>query len=408
MSEADSARDLSVASNVTSQAVQRFNGHFPPIFLGDGKEDFLHWCRRFEVSVEASADFDNARFAKFLPTCLGGTAFTYWDSLPSDIKKDYKQVKEKIKAVFGKRAYLSTFQSYVNARTRLPGEALQVFAAEISHLVDEAFPTYEANAKNGEKFRRFVAGIEPYLQLRIHEQGLDTLDTALTLALQIEQAHQASKVLLPSQPQQCTSSAAGIFPGYTLNVLPQTVPTSPCSTMSTVLPAVHSATSGDFMKLQRTLESLTERVDNLQLEFSRQRYAGRHTSSPDRERHSLTPDDSRGRTSERHRYDRHSYTDCDSFYERSRPSYRDTSGDKDYYKTRRHEGYRDQSPRMSSEHGQRFRARDSLDHAPCVDRGRGDRSSDSYSKWRSHRSPSPGHVRFQSPSRVHQPQGNYQ
>ncbi len=163
------------------------------------------------------------------------------------LRKTKKQLKEKINAVFGKRAYLSTFQSYVNARTRLPGEALQVFAAEISHLVDEAFPTYEANAKNGEKFRRFFAGIEPYLQLRIHEQGLDTLETALTLALQIEQPHQASKVLLPSHPQQCTSSAAGVFPGYTLNVLPQTVPTSPCSTMSTVLPAVHSATSGDFM-----------------------------------------------------------------------------------------------------------------------------------------------------------------
>ncbi|RXN16718.1 Disks large [Labeo rohita] len=100
-----------------------------------------------------------------------------------------------MKEVFGKLVYLSTFQSYVNARTRLPGEALQVFAAEISHLVDEAFPTYEANAKNREKFRRFVASIEPYLQLRIHEQGVDTLDAALTLALQIEQAHQASKLV---------------------------------------------------------------------------------------------------------------------------------------------------------------------------------------------------------------------
>lgn len=406
MSEADSARDLPGASS--SHAVQRFNGHFPPIFLGDGKEDFLHWCRRFEVTVEASADFDNARLAKFLPTCLGGTAFNYWDSLPSDIKKDYKQVKEKMKAVFGKRVYLSTFQSYVNARTRLPGEALQVFAAEISHLVDEAFPTYEANAKNGEKFRRFVAGIEPYLQLRIHEQGVDTLDAALALALQIEQAHQASKVLLPSHPQQWTTLAAGVFPGSTLNVLPQTVPTSPCSTMSTALPAVHSATSGDFMKLQRTLESLTERVDQLQLEVNRQRYAGRHTSSPDRQRRSLTPDDSRGRTSERRRYDGHSYTDCDSFHERSRPSYRDTSGDRDYYKARRYEGYRDQSPRMSPEWGQRLTARDSLDRASGSDNGRGDRSSDGYVKRRSHRSPSPAHVRFQSPSRVHQRQGNYQ
>ncbi|CAM4557863.1 unnamed protein product [Leuciscus chuanchicus] len=142
-----------------------------------------------QVTVEASADFDNTRLFEFLPTCLGGTAFSFWDSLPSDIKQDYNQV----------------------------------FAAEICHLVDEAFPTYEANAWNGEQFRRFVAGIEPYLQLCIHEQGVDTLHAALMLALQIEQAQQASK----------------------------TVPTSSCSTVST---AVHSATSGDFMKLQQTLE----------------------------------------------------------------------------------------------------------------------------------------------------------
>ncbi|RXN13088.1 regulator of microtubule dynamics 1 isoform X1 [Labeo rohita] len=390
MSEADSARDLPGTSS--SHVVQRFNGHFPPIFLGDGKEDFLHWCRRFEVTVEATADFDNVKLAKFLPTCLGGTAFSYWDSLPNDIKKDYKQVKDKMKEVFGKRVYLSTFQSYVNARTRLPGEALQVFAAEISHLVDEAFPTYEANAKNGEKFRRFVAGIEPYLQLRIHEQGVETLDAALTLALQIEQAHQASKVLLPSHSQQWTSSTAGTFAG--------------CSTTSPVLPAVHSATSGDFAKLQRTLESLTERVDQLQLEVNRQRFANRHTSA-DRHRRSLTPEDSRGRTSERRRYDRHSYTDCDSFYEYSRPSYRDTSGERDCYEPRRQEGYHDQSPRRLQGRGRHITVQDSLDRSSRPDSGRGNRSSDSSPKRPIHRSPSPGHVRFQSTSHVPQRQGNY-
>lgn len=67
--------------------------------------------------------------------------------------------------------------------------------------MDESFPTYEINTKNGEKFRHFIAGIEPYLQLQTHKQGVDTLEAALKLALQIEQAHQASKVLLPSQPQ---------------------------------------------------------------------------------------------------------------------------------------------------------------------------------------------------------------
>lgn len=63
--------------------------------------------------------------------------------------------------------------------------------------------------KKGGKCRRFIAGIEPYLQLRIHEQGVDTLDAALTFALQNEQEHQASKVVLPSYSQQWTSSLTG-------------------------------------------------------------------------------------------------------------------------------------------------------------------------------------------------------
>ncbi|KAI3376856.1 hypothetical protein L3Q82_000102 [Scortum barcoo] len=61
-------------------------------------------------------------------------------------------------------------------------------------LVEEAFPTYGQNAKEGEKFRRFIAGIEPYLHLRCHEHGVKTLDSALQFALQIETAHHASKV----------------------------------------------------------------------------------------------------------------------------------------------------------------------------------------------------------------------
>ncbi|CAM4721546.1 unnamed protein product [Leuciscus chuanchicus] len=205
----------------------------------------------------------------------------------------------------------------------------------------------------------------------------------------IEQAHQASKVLLPSQPQQWTSSTVGAFLVSTFNVFPQTVPTSSCPTIST---AVHSASSGDFRKLQQTLQSLTERVDQLQLEVSRQRYANRHTNSPDGQRRSLTPEDSRGRTPERCRYDRPSYTDYDSFSKQRRPSYRDTSGDKDYYEARRQDDYRDQSPRMSQERGQRITARDSLDRS---NRGRGDRSSDGYSPKRlSHRSPSDDSLSF--------------
>lgn len=56
---------------------------------------------------------------------------SYWDSLTNATISDYTAVKEKLKGVFGQTAYLSTFQRYINARTRLPGEALPAFAAEI-------------------------------------------------------------------------------------------------------------------------------------------------------------------------------------------------------------------------------------------------------------------------------------
>lgn len=61
--------------------------------------------------------------------------------MPNATKKDYKEVKDKLKAGFGQNTYPSTFQSYVNAGMQLPGEALHVLAAEIGRLVEGAFPT---------------------------------------------------------------------------------------------------------------------------------------------------------------------------------------------------------------------------------------------------------------------------
>lgn len=80
-----------------------------------------------------------------------------------------------------------------------------MFAAEISCLVKEAFLTYGDNAKAGEKFRLFIAGLDPYLQLQYHEQGVKTLETALQFSIQIEAAHQASKVFSTSGPLQSFS-----------------------------------------------------------------------------------------------------------------------------------------------------------------------------------------------------------
>lgn len=63
--------------------------------------------------------------------------------------------------------------------------------------MNEAFPTYDNVAKEGEAFRCFVAGLEPYLQLKVHEMGAKDLATAVSIASRVERAHLASRIQVP-------------------------------------------------------------------------------------------------------------------------------------------------------------------------------------------------------------------
>lgn len=64
------------------------------------------------------------------------------------------------------------FQSFVNVRARLPRSALEVYAAEITHLTQEAFPGYNDAAIQMEHFRHFVAGLYLVLRLSAMNMGL--------------------------------------------------------------------------------------------------------------------------------------------------------------------------------------------------------------------------------------------
>ena len=94
--EANFLNELPFAGG-TTRVVPRFRGTLPPVFLRDSREDFSLWCRRFEVIVEADPAYEEVSLAKLLLTCLGGAAFSYWDSLAEDTKLNYKTVKNKLK-----------------------------------------------------------------------------------------------------------------------------------------------------------------------------------------------------------------------------------------------------------------------------------------------------------------------
>ncbi len=147
------------------------------------------------------------------------------------------------------------------------------------------------------------------------------------------------------------------------------------------------------------LETLTDKVEKLQLEVQRQQRSPLRGSSDYRPRQrSYTPDRERGR-SHYHPADRQLYGDSSyDRYSAREDSHRATRHDRDRYNRRdtyTHPGSPERYARGYSPSPRDFTRRGrSPDH-------REDRP-------RSQRSPSPGHVRFHSPSHTRSDKVNYQ
>lgn len=174
----------------------------PPLFSGEDRESFSCWSRQYEVAVRAlvagnGSDYDY-ELARLLPTRLSKAAFLLWDSLPAAVfffsfrlfpsgvatavQADYSAVKEKLQEAFRQRPFLDSFRANHAARRRASGESLEVYAADIGKLVQEAFPNYGEVAQKEEKFRRFLAGLDPCLRAKCQEQGATDLEEALIIA----------------------------------------------------------------------------------------------------------------------------------------------------------------------------------------------------------------------------------
>uniref|UniRef100_A0AAV2J093 Retrotransposon gag domain-containing protein n=1 Tax=Knipowitschia caucasica TaxID=637954 RepID=A0AAV2J093_KNICA len=233
-----------------TQGVCNIRVDLPAAFCGDGRKLFATWIKQFEAAVRAQTRGDGRSYAAsltaLLPTRLDGAAFLLWDSLPSSVQCDFERVKEKLNEAFGQKQFLLYFQTCVSARPRGASESLELYAADLSRLVAEAFPEYDKMAQNGEKFRRFLAGLDPGLRAKCHEQGATDLEEALMIAGRCERARMALGVGLQSGP--------GSHPA------PATV-ASLSAAEGTAL-----GTSGVTGKLLGAVERLTDRMDKLQME----------------------------------------------------------------------------------------------------------------------------------------------
>ncbi|KAK3568728.1 hypothetical protein QTP86_014757, partial [Hemibagrus guttatus] len=220
----------------------------PPPFSGDEKQSFLCWTRQFEVAVRAITEGDSAasvnyELVRILPTRFAGAAFLLWDSLPATVQGDYNTVKEKLKEAFGQRQFMDRFRASLSARPRAPRESLEVYAAEVSRLVDEAFPEYGDKAQREEKFRRFLAGLDPVLRAKCHEQGATDLEEAVIIAGRCENARNSIKTdYMPVNAAYGNSEGGAVA-------------------------AVHSVT--DNGGLYRAVDRLTEEMRDMRMELMR-------------------------------------------------------------------------------------------------------------------------------------------
>ena len=224
----------------------------PPPFRGDGEKPFATWVKQFEAAVRAQtrgtrSGSYTAALGTLLPTRLDGAAFLLWDTLPPDVQCDYERVKERLKDAFGQKQFLLYFQTCIAARPRQPNESLEVYGADISRLVAEAFPDYDSAARNGETFRRFLAGLEPALQAKCHEQGATDVEEALIIAGHCERARQALRASTPGLPYS--------------NPHPAVV-----AALNPASPSVLDCNANAAEKLIHVVERLTSRMDNLQTE----------------------------------------------------------------------------------------------------------------------------------------------
>ncbi|KAK3506251.1 hypothetical protein QTP70_033602, partial [Hemibagrus guttatus] len=220
----------------------------PPPFSGDEKQSFLCWTRQFEVAVRAITEGDdvasvNYELVRILPTRLAGAAFLLWDSLPATVQGDYNTVKERLKEAFGQRQFMDRFRASLSARPCAPRESLEVYAAEVSRLVDEAFPEYGDKAQREEKFRRFLTGLDPVLRAKCHEQGATDMEEAVIIAGRCENARNSIKTdYMPVNAAYGNSEGGAVA-------------------------AVHSVTDNEG--LYRAVDRLTEEMRDMRIELMR-------------------------------------------------------------------------------------------------------------------------------------------
>ena len=106
-----------------SKSVERFSG-------GDKEEQFSSWLRRLELIAEINDGSE--KLAAVMPMLLKGPAFSVYEQLPVETRKDYKLLKGALVSAFAEDCFEAW--DLLTARRLKPGEKVDVYLADLTRL----------------------------------------------------------------------------------------------------------------------------------------------------------------------------------------------------------------------------------------------------------------------------------
>ena len=165
----------------------------PPRYTASS--DLELWLKRFELYVRQIGLPEDQWAAELLPL-LDDTAFRVIMQLGLAESTDFGVVTENLMRQFSPKGNELQWQRRLQTRRQQPGEQLVEFAGALRVLADKAYPNW-TSGQRGEVLRnQFIQGVSsPSVQLRLMCEMPDTLEGALSLAVQQQSVETAQQHL---------------------------------------------------------------------------------------------------------------------------------------------------------------------------------------------------------------------
>ena len=94
----------------------------------------------------------------------------------------------RLSEIFNNQDFLRKLQGSLTTRPRKDDEHIDVYVAEIRHLVSQAFPDYTIPQQEAATYRRFVKGVSNFLRAKIYKHGPPNLNEAIRVCKNVERA----------------------------------------------------------------------------------------------------------------------------------------------------------------------------------------------------------------------------